>query len=144
MFFCNQKNQKFWGSDSPNPKTASQGRRCLAVNLFTLLGYIIPFWSFCGFCVTESKIAPSDIISKFCPPAKENDVDRILTVSLEASKTTLVRTNKYVLQLGFCGFWADYREIACIIFLCWQAISGGTGNKFPFEAVGTKAWNPQK
>ena len=25
MFFCNQKNQKFRGSDSPDPKTASQG-----------------------------------------------------------------------------------------------------------------------
>ena len=46
-----------------------------------------------GFC--EAKIAPGDIISKFCPPAKENDVDRILPVSLETSKTNLAN-NKIV------------------------------------------------
>ncbi len=27
MFFCNQKNEKFRGSDSPGHKTASQGRK---------------------------------------------------------------------------------------------------------------------
>ena len=37
MFFCNQKNQKFRGSEFPGPQTASQGRGCFGVNLNLLI-----------------------------------------------------------------------------------------------------------
>ena len=50
MYFWCQKYQKYRGSDSPDPKTASQGRRLYRCSLYTVDGFC--FFTFCPFCVT--------------------------------------------------------------------------------------------
>ena len=44
FFFCNQKKQKFRGSDSPDPKTARQGQRGKEDFLKNIASFVFPYF----------------------------------------------------------------------------------------------------